>query len=70
LAPFDSYTIGESIEQSNRWPNQLSEKLRESSFEVEIKMIAKTGWSTDELLHALTSSKNLGTGYNMFSLLV
>ena len=70
MALGDSYTIGESVEESDRWPNQLSEKLRKNGFEVETEIIAKTGWRTDELLHAITSSKNLGIGYDMVSLLI
>ena len=70
LALGDSYTIGESVEESDRWPNQLSEKLRKNGFEVETEIIAKTGWRADELLHAITSSKNLGIRYDMVSLLI
>ena len=50
LALGDSYTIGESVAQTGRWPNQLAkaiEPLINQSLHTTI--VAKTGWTTDEL---------------------
>ena len=45
LALGDSYTIGESVAEADRWPNQLAQALGIPRPEI----IAKTGWTTDEL---------------------
>jgi lysophospholipase L1-like esterase len=51
LALGDSYTIGEGVEPSERWPVQLVRELRSSGVAIEDPVIiAKTGWTTDELL--------------------
>jgi len=50
LALGDSYTIGESVSEGERWPVQLSKKMSEMGIEIEVPtIIAKTGWTTDEL---------------------
>lgn len=50
----DSYTIGESVLEKERWPNQLRELLElEGILCAPPEIIAKTGWTTDELLAAL-----------------
>jgi len=70
LALGDSYTIGESVEEHERWPNLLAKMLEEEldgGFEVTI--IAKTGWTTDELMDAV-SAAGLIKEYDMVSLLI
>ncbi len=70
LAMGDSYTIGESVLESERWPNQLANVLKETSIEVEtVTIIAKTGWTTAELIEGIKSSKNTNQ-YDLVSLLV
>jgi lysophospholipase L1-like esterase len=50
LALGDSYTIGESVAASERWPVQLTALLRDSGVMVDDPLIiATTGWTTDEL---------------------
>ncbi|KAI9549529.1 hypothetical protein GHT06_004084 [Daphnia sinensis] len=51
LALGDSYTIGEGLQESDRYPNLLVQKLREAtSLDWQApKIIAKTGWTVDEL---------------------
>ena len=49
LALGDSYTIGESVDAAERWPNQLAALLDLDTPEV----IARTGWTTDELSAAI-----------------
>ena len=54
LALGDSYTIGEDVETLQRWPMQLAESLRQEGIEIaEPRIIAKTGWTTGELLQAM-----------------
>lgn len=54
LALGDSYTIGESVLESERFPFQLSDELRNSGYKIKAPLIiAKTGWTTDELSAAL-----------------
>ncbi|MDX2192905.1 MAG: SGNH/GDSL hydrolase family protein [Gemmatimonadales bacterium] len=46
----DSYTIGEAVPEAERWPNQLARLLGAEGIAVEPpRIIAKTGWTTDEL---------------------
>jgi len=65
LALGDSYTIGESVAEQDRWPNQLAKKLNIS----DPKIIATTGWRTDDLAGAIKSA-DLKTGYDLVSLLI
>ena len=70
LALGDSYTIGESVETSERWPVQLVEKLREHGIDIEDpQIIAKTGWTTDELKKA-TADSDLSPPYDLVTLLI
>lgn len=70
LALGDSYTIGESVQESDRWPNQLAEVLKGTSLEVEtVTIIAKTGWTTAELINGIESKKNTNQ-YDLVSLLI
>ena len=56
LALGDSYTIGESVKESQRWPNLLADSLTKAGIEVEKpRIIAHTGWRTDELIYAIKS---------------
>ena len=51
LALGDSYTIGEAVLNNDRWPNQLCKALlKEDIILSDPVIIAKTGWTTDELL--------------------
>ena len=50
LALGDSYTIGEGVADSLRYPNLLKNKLAKDNIIIENpKIIARTGWTTDEL---------------------
>lgn len=51
LALGDSYTIGEGVEPAGRWPVRLAARLTASGIALaEPRLIATTGWTTDELL--------------------
>lgn len=69
LALGDSYTIGQGVAKELRWPNQLTEELKAAGFEVvRNDIIARTGWTTTNLLDA-TYAEELDD-YNLVSLLI
>ena len=50
LALGDSYTIGEGVPEADRWPMQLAALLRARGIALDApRIIATTGWTTDEL---------------------
>ena len=51
LALGDSYTIGESVAEADRWPVQLVARLRAAGIPIaEPQIVAQTGWTTAELM--------------------
>lgn len=70
LALGDSYTIGQSVSIAERWPSQLASELSARGITVaEVKIIAQTGWRTDNLKNAIDQQQPL-TGFNLVSLLI
>ncbi|MCX7756341.1 MAG: GDSL-type esterase/lipase family protein [Anaerolineales bacterium] len=69
LAVGDSYTIGESVPENERWPVQLRAKLQESGYQVELTVIARTGWTTDELWEGIEQTGVIPP-YDLVSLLI
>jgi lysophospholipase L1-like esterase len=70
LALGDSYTIGESVPEADRWPNQLAALLNNKGKNIEKpRIIATTGWRTDNLKNAMNIAK-LKPEYNLVSLLI
>jgi lysophospholipase L1-like esterase len=70
LALGDSYTIGESVPEAGRWPVQLAEALRADGIALaEPRIIATTGWTTDELSAAMDAAEPLGQ-WDFVSLLI
>ena len=69
LALGDSYTIGESVTEAERWPNQLAELLKANQLSVGVTIIAQTGWTTDELDAAIDQTNPEGP-YDLVSLLI
>ena len=65
LALGDSYTIGEAVDFSGNFPYQLSKKMEWES----PKILAKTGWTTRNLMEAI-QSENLNPEYDFVSLLI
>jgi len=58
LALGDSYTIGEGVATEERWPAQLVRRLRAHAITFDDpRIIAKTGWSTDELAAAIDAAE-------------
>lgn len=74
LAIGDSYTKGEAVLVSESFPQQLATQLRTSyNIEVAVKMIAQTGWRTDELIEAIIEEDekgNLQANYDLITLLI
>lgn len=69
LALGDSYTIGEKVSVENRWPNQLAKLLAEEGLVTEVTVIARTGWTVDELWERIQTNPPEGT-YDLVSLLI
>ena len=54
LALGDSYTIGESVIEEERWPNQIVDiALNKNVLFDQPDIIAKTGWRTEQLIDTL-----------------
>ncbi len=54
LALGDSYTIGEGVAGHERYPMQLQDSLHEAGYRIDtVQIIARTGWTTDELSAAM-----------------
>jgi lysophospholipase L1-like esterase len=57
LALGDSYTIGEGVAPDERWPLQLVARLRGEGIDIgEPRIVATTGWTTDELSAAMETA--------------
>ena len=70
LALGDSYTIGESVPEAGRWPMQLAAALRGRGVAIgDPRIIATTGWTTDELSAAMDAAEPLGA-WDRVSLLI
>jgi lysophospholipase L1-like esterase len=70
LALGDSYTIGESVSSLERFPAQLTTQLRTHGLDVaESEIIARTGWTTDELNRAIDANEPQGT-FDLVTLLI
>jgi lysophospholipase L1-like esterase len=70
LALGDSYSIGEGVEEAARWPMQLARLLGQHGHALdEPQIVARTGWTTDELAAAMTQHA-LTPPYALVSLLI
>ncbi|SFF43486.1 SGNH/GDSL hydrolase family protein [Thermoflexibacter ruber] len=70
LALGDSYTIGESVKEEERYPVMLAKELNQAKIPINNPdIIARTGWTTDELLSAI-EKKNPPNTYDLVSLLI
>jgi lysophospholipase L1-like esterase len=71
LALGDSYTIGEGVESTGRWPMQLAAALRADGVAIEDpRIIARTGWTTHELSSAIDAAEPLDDDYGLVTLLI
>lgn len=69
LALGDSYTIGESVDEAERWSNQLADFLKAGGMPTEVTIIARTGWTTNELWDGIQAHK-IAPPYDLVSLLI
>jgi lysophospholipase L1-like esterase len=70
LALGDSYTIGESVAEDQRWPVLLCKALSDKGYTCKSpRIIATTGWRTDDLKHAIEKA-NLPRKFDLVSLLI
>ena len=70
LALGDSYTIGEGVEPSLRWPVLLADALRAKGVAIAApEIVAETGWTTDELDAAIDRADPQGP-FALVSLLI
>ena len=69
LALGDSYTIGESVPAEDRWPNQLARRLEAEGIQTGVTIIARTGWTVNELWDAIQAAPPAGT-YGLVTLLI
>jgi acyl-CoA thioesterase I len=74
LALGDSYTIGHGVAYAERFPVQLVRALRQQlpdSFHLpEPHIVARTGWTTGQLLNATANNDTLLARYGLVSLLI
>lgn len=70
LALGDSYTIGASVAEEKRWPNQFIDSLQNLGYNIEKNdIIATSGWTTTSLLAAMDAAE-LDNDYNLISILI
>ena len=71
LALGDSYTIGQSVAISQRFPEQVVAILNDRGVKfVEPEIIAQTGWTTQNLLDRLQAAAPLKQQYDIVTLLI
>jgi lysophospholipase L1-like esterase len=70
LALGDSYTIGESVPAEESFPYQLAAELSKARYPVsQPEIIATTGWTTNELINAVSNDKK-DKKYDIVTLLI
>ncbi|MES1226200.1 MAG: GDSL-type esterase/lipase family protein, partial [Bacteroidota bacterium] len=73
LALGDSYTIGQSIPENENYPHQVVSLLKKDGLEGQLKIIATTGWTTDQLEVGISSAERDGLllkPYDIVTLLI
>ncbi len=66
----DSYTIGQSVCETCRFPIQLKDSLADMRTEdISVNIVARTGWTTTNLINAIDSEDN-GSNYDLVTLLI
>lgn len=70
LALGDSYTIGESVDSSERFPEQLGALLVADPMDRNVRSFAQTGWTTGDLAAAIAGRSDFRENYDLVSLLI
>jgi len=73
LALGDSYTIGQGVPGTENYPSQVITRLKKENLQGQLKIIATSGWTTDQLkagiLDAATDG-SLQSSYDIVSILI
>lgn len=69
LALGDSYTIGEGVDYEKSWPGFFENELRKLELTPTVKVVAKTGWTTQDLMEAI-EAENFQPPYDLVFLLI
>jgi len=70
LALGDSYTVGEGVTVDERWPSRLVAMMQARGVaSTAPTIVARTGWTTDELSAGLDAAKLVGS-YDLVTLLI
>ena len=69
LALGDSYTIGTSVAETDRFPVQTADFLQAMGIKTQVSIIATNGWTSTDLLLAIRE-KPVTTNYDMVSVLI
>src|SRR5690606_28463378 len=70
LALGDSYTIGEGVEERKNFPHQVVYSLAGTLDFLPPRIVAKTGWTTAELMEGIASEELSGQKYDWVTLLI
>ena len=71
LALGDSYTKGESVAFAKNFPNQLTDSLQADGWQVgHTRIIAQTGWRTDQLQTAIAGAQLQDSIYDVVTLCI
>lgn len=69
MALGDSYTVGQSVAVADRWTDQLTDSLLSHGPNLETRILARSGWTSAELLIAM-DSYIFDSEYDFVSLLI
>jgi lysophospholipase L1-like esterase len=71
LALGDSYTIGEAVPPEQRWVEQWAGLMQAEGYAIArpVRVIAQTGWTTDELTQAIIEAEPIGS-WDLVTLLI
>lgn len=71
LALGDSYTIGQSVETEERFPEQLAALITDETCVFDkVKIVAQTGWTTTNLKNGIQNDSDLLESYSFVTLLI
>ncbi len=72
LALGDSYTIGEGVSEEETYPAQFVKQMNQlgGQYFFPPKIIAKTGWTVDELDKGINEARTRDGGYDLVTLLI
>lgn len=70
LALGDSYTIGQSVDAKDSFPFQLSARLKSYGLKQQPTIIAQTGWTTNDLIAAISASESVNKKFDIVTLLI